>query len=108
MLISYFEYIQWVRYMQCIRCNQIAMQKEIEALQSSVGSTFVGSWDETQQYTKGQTIFYLDKTYQCLVSNSGQNPSTATTYWKYVGPFVVNGGGFFALQNQTTISGEKF
>lgn len=94
MMISYFEYVQLMQIIQCLRCGEIKLQKEIDEIKSTSGSSFVGSYSPTQIYAIGQTVIYLDGTYKAIKASVGQTPSTTSTYWSYVGPFEVNGGTF--------------
>lgn len=69
-------------------------------------------WDSSKTYAVGSYCIYQNALYECLVQNNGQNPSTATSYWRktsvaeklnldigtyFVSCFVSNDGNYLRL-----------
>ncbi|NPV12870.1 MAG: hypothetical protein HPY57_13950 [Ignavibacteria bacterium] len=43
--------------------------------------TWEGNWSISSGYTKNQAVYYQGTSYVCILDNTGQIPTTASTYW---------------------------
>lgn len=56
--------------------------KTIQTDASDIYDVVADEWNATTTYAVGSYAIYQNTLYKCLLQNSGQNPSTATSYWQ--------------------------
>ena len=56
---------------------------------SGQGLSFIGNWDGGQSYTTGDVVAYQNALWQATQDNSGQEPSSSSTYWTNFGDFQI-------------------
>lgn len=60
----------------------LTIQDPIELADIAVPRQRHATWNGGTAYTGGQIVSYDDKSYLCLVDNTGQQPDTSPTYWQ--------------------------
>lgn len=66
--------------------------KTIQTDASDIYDVIADEWNALTTYSVGDKCIYNNVLYECLIQNSGQNPSTATAYWKMVKVTELTGG----------------
>ena len=73
------------RKLSLVSAAIVSVGLSLSAPANAVTMNYIGQWASTTSYATGSVVYSGNQTFYALNASRGQNPLTATSYWKLIG-----------------------